>query len=430
MVVRSIAVLSLLCLSLPVAYGVQSAPLIRTITVAGDPLQVLADQPSGHVAVVGYGAQDRYGNVGAPSALTVLDGKMGANDTTLRAHSGVEYLPLRAVDGSGHIYIAAVHLFTGSYAVDAIGASGMLHGTGYPLPSGSVGSLATDPGVDRLVVAGASQISMEGYDLRTGKHLYSTAIGASLFPLAAVALDRTTRSVFVIGYTSLLVLDARSGRLKTQAQLDPTGAAALAERSHRLVTLGWPPSFSTDQGEIQVRDTRTLRVLHTLVYSLAYGGGLLTPEPGISALAAMPVEPLAVDTSLGRAIVIAPAEEQVPGGPEVKGIARLINLGTGTVLHTAPLGLYAYAVAIDSRLHRAYVANHDSDTVTVIDLRKGVVVATVGTGGGPVSVAIDQRHQTVFVANSTSTNGGTNGTVTMFDARIAGNHTPSPPTSW
>jgi len=59
-----------------------------------------------------------------------------------------------------------------------------------------------------------------------------------------------------------------------------------------------------------------------------------------------------------------------------------------TVVATIPVGAGPSSVAVNPRTNRIYVANRDSDTVSVIDGATNTVVTTVGVGDGPTDVAM------------------------------------------
>ena len=61
----------------------------------------------------------------------------------------------------------------------------------------------------------------------------------------------------------------------------------------------------------------------------------------------------------------------------------------------------------------AYVANRDSDTVSVIDTTTNIVVATVGVGRGPFFVAITPDGSRAYVTNRNFI--VTPGTVSVID---------------
>ena len=54
-----------------------------------------------------------------------------------------------------------------------------------------------------------------------------------------------------------------------------------------------------------------------------------------------------------------------------------------------PVGNVPQGVGVDPTVHRAYVANSGSNTVTVIDTTTNTVVGTpIAVGAGPIAVAI------------------------------------------
>jgi len=67
------------------------------------------------------------------------------------------------------------------------------------------------------------------------------------------------------------------------------------------------------------------------------------------------------------------------------------------------------AVAVNEATGRAYVINHGSSTVTVIDGKSRTAVATVKTGAGPEGLAVDPSANRVYIANPGD------GTVTVID---------------
>src|SRR5437773_2500583 len=74
----------------------------------------------------------------------------------------------------------------------------------------------------------------------------------------------------------------------------------------------------------------------------------------------------------------------------------------GSVVGTLPVGNQPYGVGYDSGNGYVYVANYDSNNVSVID--GTTVVATVPVGSLPLGVAYDSGNGYVYVANSGSNN--------------------------
>ena len=66
---------------------------------------------------------------------------------------------------------------------------------------------------------------------------------------------------------------------------------------------------------------------------------------------------------------------------------------------TVPVGDRPVGVGVDPVLGQAYVANSDSDNVTVLDVATASVVRTVPVGGGPLELAVDRTRGRVYVLN-------------------------------
>src|SRR2546425_10733047 len=76
--------------------------------------------------------------------------------------------------------------------------------------------------------------------------------------------------------------------------------------------------------------------------------------------------------------------------------------GGGTVIATIPVGDYPFGVAYDSGNGYVYVANYNSNNVSIIS--GTTVVATIPVGGGPSGIAYDSGNGYVYVANALSDN--------------------------
>ena len=66
-------------------------------------------------------------------------------------------------------------------------------------------------------------------------------------------------------------------------------------------------------------------------------------------------------------------------------------------------------MAVNETTNKAYVINHNSNSVTVIDGKTRTAVATVPTGAGPEGIAVNPVTNRIYVANSGP------GTVTVID---------------
>lgn len=389
----------------PAVVHASRPPLIRTIFVAENPLQVLVDQPTGYVLVRSGIGPDRYGYYFS-YALTIVDGQTGTLVKVFPPRDGIDVQPVAAVDGSARVYVNTANVLENTNAaLQQLSSDGTLRSMGFAISPLATGPIALDPRRNRYVVAGQNPKSVDGYDLQTGLRVYSTQVPLATigYPAAAFVVNRQSGSLFVLGNTSLQLLDEVTGRVRASMPLGgPACCLALAAPLHRLVTF--------TQGDVQVWDTHTLQPIRSIVLPSAY------PPDELAPTAPDAVHPLAIDAATGYAIALS------PGIRPDSGTAQLIDLRTGSVLRAVPVGGYPYAVAVDPALHRAFIANRDTNDVAVIDTHTGSVLARVRVGNLPQSVAVDQRSQTVFVANSYSATATASGTVTMFDARITGTH--------
>jgi len=87
-----------------------------------------------------------------------------------------------------------------------------------------------------------------------------------------------------------------------------------------------------------------------------------------------------------------------------------VKLQTGAVVAVVKIGHSPNGVAYDSLNGDIYVANHDSNTTSVIDGRTNKVIANVTVGMYPTGIAFDSANGDVYVANY-----GFPGSVTVID---------------
>jgi YVTN family beta-propeller protein len=84
-----------------------------------------------------------------------------------------------------------------------------------------------------------------------------------------------------------------------------------------------------------------------------------------------------------------------------------------TIVSTIPLGAAPTAIAVSPNRHRAYVANRDSDTVSVIDTTTHTVITFVPLQplpAGPHAIAVTADESEIWVVNRTG------GTVNIINA--------------
>lgn len=97
----------------------------------------------------------------------------------------------------------------------------------------------------------------------------------------------------------------------------------------------------------------------------------------------------------------------------------VLSVSAGRVVARIPVGKFPAGVAVSPDGQRVYVANNQSDTVSVVDSVTYRVVATIPVGVNPTGLAVSPDGQRVFVANTGRAPGGSDarpGTVTVIAA--------------
>jgi YVTN family beta-propeller protein len=98
-----------------------------------------------------------------------------------------------------------------------------------------------------------------------------------------------------------------------------------------------------------------------------------------------------------------------------------LDISTGAVLGTTPVGRAPQVLAVDTRTGHVFVVNTGDGTVSVLDARSGALLRTVAIGPNPRAMAIDERTGRVFVALAGPTSPGSvfmsASSVRVLDAR-------------
>jgi YVTN family beta-propeller protein len=123
-----------------------------------------------------------------------------------------------------------------------------------------------------------------------------------------------------------------------------------------------------------------------------------------------------IDLSTGTVVATAPLGG-LPGGIAARGSRLFVALSDANSLETIDLtsgavtsravGTNPTGVAVGDGALRVYVANAGDDSVSVVDPRKGTVVATIPVGDSPLDLVADDHR--VYVANAGA------GTVSVID---------------
>ena len=78
--------------------------------------------------------------------------------------------------------------------------------------------------------------------------------------------------------------------------------------------------------------------------------------------------------------------------------------GGPTVVATVTVGINPNGIGVNPATNRVYVANSNSDSVSVINGVNNTVVVTVTVGDGPAGVGVNPTTNRVYVANSNNDN--------------------------
>lgn len=394
-------VATLLAADHPVYAIGQLASSVRAIRVLASPGVLALDPTTNDVYVRSRGHLDRYGDTVGGAGISELDGHTGQVMHVWPDAQGlptISFLDFMRTSNGLQAYhypstlLVAVHTIWGiisDFVVDS--RTGRIFEPAPGPTADSTDFVVIDPhrrqAIRKTTLPGEAIVDMVA-DSRSSR----------------VAVAATPDNAGDIQMTVLHVFDAQTGRLQASVRLRGAEVAMAVDgpASSLLIFLN-AANLQANDGQYSALRIFTLDSLHP-VATIALQG-YLTPPTGRSDLdQPWDSEPVAVDTSLGRAVVI----DQDPTDPT----ALVVDVRSGHVLHTVDVGAQPIAAQTDMLLHRAYVVNNQSGDVTVIDLRTGRQVADVQVGAGPSSLAVDAHTGEVFVANSLGS------TVTMFPANI------------
>jgi len=169
-------------------------------------------------------------------------------------------------------------------------------------------------------------------------------------------------------------------------------------RLHATITLSKEPlalafDFKANRILVMYLDSTQIFTLANLHYLATISHPVYLEAPLIAGYdnRMYDTDPVAVDTTLGRAVVVSGSYEQAT--------IQIIDLVTRRVLRTLSLGTQPIAVQIDPVLHRAYILDHGFCEVNVLDLRSEKLVANVGVGQSSSSLAVDVPTGKAFVSS-------------------------------
>lgn len=98
---------------------------------------------------------------------------------------------------------------------------------------------------------------------------------------------------------------------------------------------------------------------------------------------------IAVDQRTGRVFVTS---------QRYNGSVSALDVATGALLHTAPLGVAIQQIAVNERTGRVFVSGFGTGKISMLDAASGALVRTLPVGdNGPGPMAVDERDGEVFV---------------------------------
>jgi len=412
----------LLLLLLPSSTQAATSSWVRTVAQISGVSRVLVDQPTGTTFAM---------DTGGP--LYVLNGATATPPSWfVPGPAGAPTGAMYALDdGQGHV------LFDWGHGLDLLAPAG----TPLPVPHLSAPSLpfnlaVADAPAHRLFEASyPPHPPVIARDSITGTTAFTTTLPVaktsappSYTVTTVLGVDPIGGLLFVGGYIGdqttvtthggfgwylhgeyylVGIQDGRiHGSLETSA---PPNQVIVAASARRLVSFSCPDGsrefFLGDYASayIQILDLATHRWLTPRpvpVSSCWSGTGVAAYDvgSGLNLAYASTEQLLAVDAGADRVVVVSPSTQGDQYVQQTAGQVKLMDLRTASMAGCVQVGTFPDAVAIDSRRHRAFIANGVDGTVTVIDTRGGQILAVVPVGGTPTSIAVDKRDQLVYVA--------------------------------
>lgn len=364
-----------------------ASPLLAAVSVGANPVAIALDSSTARAFVLNRGAMNSLDNPVGPGSVTVLDIRTGAVVGTTQV--GVDPNAAAVDERSGRIFVANGGPYDASGRRSGPGSLSVLDASsGQVLQTIRVGiaprAVALDDSSRYIVVVNSGVPPLPGsvtfLDAQGETIVQEVQVG--VYP-AALAVESRRSRAFVANFVSntVSVLDLQTGQVVETIRLGPEpGTVAklvVDELTPRLFALSFPPRVnrgpSPTNGQVQVVDTESLSVIQTVAL----------PNPAGLALDARAGQVL-VSSSVGR-----------------DGRLSALDVLTGEVVWTAPVGEGPGAIGVDEEVKSVFVLNPKSASATVLDAESGRLACTVQIGGQPVDIAIDrQTHRAVVVSRN------------------------------
>ena len=318
-------------------------------------------------------------------------------------------------------------------------------------PNGAGQGVAVDAALNRVFVGNALDKTVSMIDGSTNSVTATVPISQ---PPAGIAVDSSLGKVFVAGGNGITVLDANSGTVKDTIPLNaPAYSVTVDEGSHMVYVgaSGGPPALIAINGQTDaVAGQLGLSLLYGLAPGIAYHNGVVyLPFSSANTVVAIdvssPASPkerfriatpsphgVAVDPVTGQICVTSATSNLVdvydqnggllksigtrrlPVAVALDPVARkayvadaesdsltVVDADLLSVSDTWPLGNTPWGIVYDASQKRIYAANYITDTVSVLDAATGAVIGNWYSGANPAYLALDEGLQRLYVANLT-----------------------------
>lgn len=323
-----------------------------------------------------------------------------------------------------------------------VGAAAAVHGIGQPRspiisivavgPLDSSGtrvvplSLVVDARTRRVFVANASDDSVTVLDADSGTKLQQVLLGrlqsAGTTPFA-MAVDERRGYVYIADNMTVLMLDARNGRVVhvfPGVGADPQGLAVDMASGHivsaaqgvatvldprhgvalRTVVVGLSPLVAAAaEGQIMVMSTRSLTVS-----ALDARKGAVLYRINLATVSGSPLTSLVVEAQTHRAFIATDNGLVVVLDLRRHRVMRIIRVGSSVSI--------PYVAAVDGRAGRVVVVSAREKMVSLLDARQVRILKVVRVGSWPHPTAVDERKGRTYVLDMSPQR-----TMSVFDTR-------------
>ncbi|PWU15854.1 MAG: hypothetical protein C5B50_14860 [Verrucomicrobia bacterium] len=235
-------------------------------------------------------------------------------------------------------------------------------------------AVAVDESLGKIYCTSAFNASLNTLDLASGQFLNSLTVGESL----RVRVSSTTHRVFVTstnGSGGLTVLQGSNGQVITNITTGLTPVGIALDEAHGRIYVA-----NQHSGTISVIDSSSYQIL----------ANWTPPDNNVWGLA--------IDPALRR-LYVGVVQNTVGSFNGVE----ILNADTGAYITRFSTGgalssqREAGMVEVNTKTHRAFIADYGGNTLTIIDGTN--YLATVPVGNGPNDVAVDETGGLVYVGN-------------------------------